>query len=446
MNPIFSKNKLFLLLVVSITLMLPDLALAALNEGTPVELMNEFKSACLKFYHGIEFYALLLLWALAGIEFAWASTKNVIEGGGEIQKTLTLLIQAIIRPGFATLFIHKGAEWLPAIVESFKFFAIKGTGFTDELNPITIFDMGVVLQNQMVAQFNSEIGSGAYAAISNFLPALLMFGVCIIILLAFGLMAITFALTVIESYILLAVSPTLFAMAGSRWTKDIALKPWNSMIAVGMKIMIMMLVLSIFVQLAPALAKLVSKFTITDWSPLWWTACAAMTAGVIAWKVPTIASNALTGTASLSAGDAIQMAAIAIAGAVGATAATGQMAMGGARAMGGAAGKVKSAANSLGIGGRANTLEQMGGNKSPMPASAIPDPNGPPPSGNGSASNASIGSNNVSPETQSKLDKIFGKGDQKGALGHVRGAFDTLARSVPNDQATVGGDLIKNSD
>lgn len=447
MYPISLKTKIWFstlfLLVICFT---PDISFAA-EPGAMDQVMQTYKTVTASFYKNIQHKAIYLLFGLVGVNLAWGATQLVIEGA-VFEKIIKLLFQTAFFPALYVLFITHGIDWLNSFIDGATLFGKLGSGKDLDLNPSAIFDMGIDLQGAMMASFSEASGAGdsLSGAIKNILPSLLLAAVCLIIILAFGMMAATVFLTHVEAYILIAIAPFLFAMGGSRWTKDIAIKPWNSMIAVAVKLMMIYLVMSVGVTLAPLWAKMAASWTISDWSPIWKIAFGAATLAYLTVKIPQMASNALSGTASLSAGDALQIAAIAGASAVAATAATGKMTLGGGRALGAAAGKGISAASSL--GGRGNSLEPMKGNQSAMPASAIPHPFGDPPSGNGSS--ASIGGNNndkdkdKDKEALTKLDKIFGKGEHKGALGHTRGALDTLSRSIHNDQATVGGDGIKN--
>lgn len=449
MYPISLKTKIWLsvlfLLVICFT---PEISFAA-EPGAMDQVMQTYKTVTASFYKNIQHKAIYLLFGLVGVNLAWGATQLVIEGA-VFEKIIKLLFQTAFFPALYVLFITNGFDWLNSFMDGATLFGKLGSGKDLDLNPSAIFDMGIDLQNAMMASFNEATGAGdsLSGAIKNILPSLLLAAVCLIIILAFGMMAATVFLTHVEAYILIAIAPFLFAMGGSRWTKDIAIKPWNSMIAVAVKLMMLYLIMSVGLTLAPLWAKMASSWSMSDWSPIWKIAFGAATLAYLTIKIPQMASNALSGTASLSAGDALQIAAIAGASAVAATAATGKMAIGGDRMLKDLDDKAMSAAGSFGIGGRANTLESMGGNKSSMNESMIPDPTGPAPSSD-DGSTASIGgrdkgNNDNDKEALTKLDKIFGKGEHKGALGHTRGALDTLSRSIHNDQATVGGDGIKN--
>jgi type IV secretion system protein TrbL len=242
-----SKSKWFLIAAI-VVLMVPDIAMA-MSTGTPMEVQNEFKKVAFTFSNNISSLALKLLWGLAALETAWGTAKHVLEQH-PFEKLVGMLFKIAFFPALYTLLVHKGSEWLPAIVEGFKLFGTVGTGLNQDIDPLTIFDMGVALQNSMVTTFNQESGAdSAIGALQNIFPALLMTFICIIILISFAAMALLLFLSIVEAYLLMAVAPILFAFGGARWTKDIATKPFNSMIAVGLKITILYLILSISLQL-----------------------------------------------------------------------------------------------------------------------------------------------------------------------------------------------------
>lgn len=443
-----SKNK-WLLAIILTVLMAPGLAMA-MTQGTPLEIQNEFKNMALSFYARINGLALKLLWGLFGVEVAWAITKHIIEQN-PFEKLIGLLFKFAFIPAAYTLFIVKGAEWLPDIVQSFQLFAVKGAGFDKELNPIAIFDMGVQLQNSMVSNYNLTSGADTMVgALKNILPSLLMMAVCIVILGSFAAMALILFITTVESYLLMATAPILFALGGSRWTKNIALKPWNSMIAVGLKILILYLIMSVSLQLAPMWAKMAATWSLDDWSPLWYVAFSALGTAILTWKIPKIAADALSGTASLSAGEALQIAAAAIAGAVGATAVGAKL----------AEKTFDSATDVLGKSGghlasyrQGNSISGLSSDSKPqMP---VPDPTGPSPKSdgstastsnslNGNANGANIsGSGTGEGNIEKMFEKFASQNQQRKLSDRVQDGIRTFQSAIPNDQATVGGDLVR---
>lgn len=283
-------------------------------------------------------------------------------------------------------------------------------------------------------------------AFKNILPSLLMMAVCLIILGSFAAMALILFITTVESYLLMATAPILFALGATRWTKDIALKPWNSMIAVGLKMTILYLILSISLQLAPLWAKMAANWSMNDWSPLWYVAFSALATGILTWKIPKIAADALSGTASLSAGEALQITASALAGAVGATALGAKLSEKSVDSVIDVLGKASSSIPAYSSANAINNLTSD--SKVQVP---VPDPTGPAPTGSSHTGNAKGASISGAGTGEGNIEKMFEKfaaqNQQRKLSEQVQDGIRTFQSAVPNDQATVGGDLVRsNSD
>jgi type IV secretion system protein TrbL len=221
------------------------------------------------------------------------------------------------------------------------------------------------------------------------------------------------------------------------------------MIACGVKILVLMLLMSIITKLVPIWATEAAAWRIDDWSPLWRVAFSAAGGALLAWKAPQIAANAISGTSSLTAGDALQVATMAATAAVATTA----MASGAAdKVLGGASGAVSRGSESLRNNIGASSIEPITG------SSSVADPTGPSPSSNdGSTASLSnsIGSgdaknSSISPEVDKKVEKHFtdkaNMSPPKKISEKMQDGLRTFQSSIPNDQATVGGDSVKLKD
>lgn len=442
------KNNSFRLFSIVLLFVLPCVALAA-APGSATETLNTFKTSSLSFYTNIMPYCIDALWKLALLSFLWLTLQNVIKGGHDWGESGVLLIKLSIFPALYTIFIKKGIEWLPSFIESAKYLGTKGTGQTIDLNPEAIFRIGMNLENVMIVSFNDASNSGLASVITNFFPSLLLFAVCILVLLAFGMMAAMVYIITAEAFILISLAPVLFAMGGSHWTKGMAMMPWNSMIGVMFKLIILYVILSIAISAAPSWALLAATWSLTDWSPLFTVAWQALVFAYLTLKIPQLAQNALSGSASLSAGDALQMAGAAAVGGVGAMAA-GATGVGSAydaaknRLFGDSKGsdnnltKATSLPISRGVpdlGGGKNTsannsmYEPLDHSKGPLNLAAKYAEDS---KNTGNASKASIGGSNAKDTSAS---------NKPSKLDHLRGGLDTFTRAVPNDHVAAGGSV-----
>jgi type IV secretion system protein TrbL len=445
MSQISLKNNYSLVLAVVILLSLPSFAIAAGPSGSATGSLGVFRDGSISFYSNVVPLAIELLWTLTGASFAYLAMKNVIEAN-PFEKTLSLIVRLAFYPAVYSLMVHKGIEWLPKFIDIASYFGQAGTEQKRSLNPDAIWHMGLDLQNAMVVGFNDAAGTGLASALKNIFPSMMLTVVCVLVLFAFGLMAVMVYWITAEAYILIAIAPILFALGGSHWTKDIAQKPWNSMIGVTVKLIILYIVLSVAISAIPSWGVMAATWSLDNWGPLWTIAWQALLFGFLSFKIPQMAQNALTGSASLSPGEALQIAATAIAAGVGAAAAGGRMA---GTAVDTAYGAGKSAIDvaSLNKSAWRNPLDDIrapGSNNSTIPNMYEPLDHSRGPVNlkaeregmdkSGKASDASISGNASSNQSDYKPSKT----------DSVRGALDTFGKVIPNDQATVGGDLVKN--
>lgn len=301
-----NKKSIFFLLAIFGTLLAFPVE-AAPPAGSMADVGGQVQLASLKFYENIQGMAMNLLFGLFSVAFVW-ETINMVIKRSDFQEVVVNTVRAMIAVLTYAMFIQYGSVWMQAIVDSVKIMASTGAGVpTASLNPAAIMAMGIDLQDQMILNFNQQSGGDTIiGALSNFFPSLMIVCVVLIILLAFGLIAFNLFLAYTEMYLLIAVAPLLFAMGGSKWTRDNAMKPWQSMIAVGVKIAVIAIIANVAIQAIPAWGTQLSTWKIDNWTPLWDVAMSALAVGVLSLMAPKHAAAALAGGSAMSAGDAIQ--------------------------------------------------------------------------------------------------------------------------------------------
>lgn len=315
---------------------------------TPAEAItvtDQVQSSSLSFYSNIQGSALNLLFGLFSVAFAWKTISLVLKRA-EFQEIVVAAIKAMIGVGVYTMFIQNGDVWLKTIVDGSKMMASQGAGISlTMLNPGAIMGLGIDLQDSMVKTFNAASGADSFiGAITNFFPALEIMIACLMIMFSFAMIAFNLFLAYCEMYIIIAIAPFMFALGGTEWTKDNALKPFQSMIAVSVKIMILAIVANIAIQSTPGWATQLAEWKIDDWRPMWTVAFQILSIGILALLAPKLASAILAGGSSMSAGDAIQAG-----GNIGGMATgAGAIALGAAAAGAGVAGKAAAEAGGAG--------------------------------------------------------------------------------------------------
>lgn len=333
---------------------------------------DQIKLSSLSFYSNISTMALSLLFALFTVAFTWKTISLVLKGA-DFQEITVAAIRGMISVGVYAMFIKNGDVWLKTIVDGSQMMAAQGAGISSNiLNPGAIMGLGIDLQDSMVKNFNAASGADSFiGAISNFFPSMQIMVACLMILAAFAMISFTLFLTYGEMYMIIAVAPFMFALGGTDWTKDNALKPFQSMIAMSVKIMVLALVATIAIQSAPSWATQLATWQIDDWRPMWTVAFQILTVGIFALVAPKMAATIMAGGTSMSAGDVLQaggnigsMATGAGAIALGAAAAGASGAGKAAQALGGAGAEIGGIGKALKAGFDHNRNLGMGSGQS----------------------------------------------------------------------------------
>lgn len=385
-------------------------------------LQNSWHAAILPFTYN-------LFWLLVLLDVTYSTMQHVIERK-TFEDSFAWLTRKAITVGFFFTLIKMSGEWIPQIIDSFTKIGKTASG-TPSITPDSILGYGVDLGTNIFTAL------GKLGILEQIGLAIPMLFVGLFVVIAFTVIAGQLLITLIESYIVIGAGIIMLGFSGSKWTSDMATSYLKYAVGTGVKIMLAYLIigagLTVFKDMSLDADHLIrSMLTLLAQAAIFL---------FLSWNIPSLASAMMSGSPSSTLGGAIGVATSAAAAVVGTAAMTRDAAAstyGGAKNLGS---KGMDLASSFG-GGRANSIENTSG-ESNMPSSAIPDPNGPPPGGNGNASTASIGSNNVSSETQSKLDKAFPKqqdnkekpSKQPGTPLHQK--IRNAGSLVPNDQATV---------
>ncbi|MCP4336048.1 MAG: P-type conjugative transfer protein TrbL [Gammaproteobacteria bacterium] len=210
--------------------------------------------------------------------------------------------------------------------------------------PVNILDPSAIAAQGMAAAEPITLAmenAGSLQVGRKLLLALLW----LVVLLIFFIIAIQIFITVLEFYLVVALSSILLPFALLNKTKFLAEKAIGGVISFGIKLMVLAFLMTV-AQPILALAVLPADPSYNQIMALVLTVGAL---GILVWNVPGIAAGMLAGSPSLTAGTAVQAAAIGAVGG-GAAVAGGLAATRAAAALGGSA--ARGAAN-LGGGVRA---------------------------------------------------------------------------------------------
>ncbi|WP_207002668.1 type IV secretion system protein [Trinickia mobilis] len=270
--------------------------------------MSQMQTGSLSIGNQIVPVAFKLLGSLFLIQFALRNYKLVFEAasGGEFMPAVSKLIMAMIWVGFLTYLITNHYDVLNQIFSSFVQLGQLSSGGTS-MNPGDIMELGITLQNNLVAAFNAATGAndGLIAAMKNFFPSLMLSVACIAILLAFFLISLAVAIATLEFYMIAAAAPIAFATGGLDALKQASIAPLQTMLSVGYRILILGVIVGMVHKMAVVWDASFSGISANDWTVIWEAVFGSGLAAVAAFSAGKIAGSLASGQSNLSGNDAM---------------------------------------------------------------------------------------------------------------------------------------------
>lgn len=298
-------------------------AFAATGELDFGQIMNQYQQTAQQFGTVVHTASLWVLFTLWTIDLCWLLLHKMLKGGDIVEMGIAVLIR-VFWLGFL-LWLMNTPSVLLAFINGFIKLGQQGANVT-ALSPSDVFWQGIDLIDKMTSQFSSQ------ASMFAILPSLLMFGAVIIVLIAFSILAAQFAIAYIQTWFYLALYPIGLAFGVTRFTKDLAMKVMTTVLVYGLRFTTLYFVLAVGMSIAQIIGNDIASLSITNLAPMWALAGGSVILMLLALTAPKFASDFLSGTASLSAGDGMA-AGLAAGGVLGAA---GAGAMGMAKMAGGA--------------------------------------------------------------------------------------------------------------
>jgi len=324
-------------------------AVAATGEFDLGTVMTQYRDAAAGFSDIVRVAALKLAAGLFILDLVWMILPRLLKDP-DIMEIGVAVVMKVMYFSFITWLISTPAVPL-SIVNGFIQLGKEGAHVT-AVSPADVFWAGIDLINKMTTQFGDK------ASVFDVYPSLLLWGVNLIVLVVFAFMAAQFAVTWIQLWFFSAVSPIVLAFGMTKWTKDMAMKVITTPIVYGIKFLTLYFVLAGAQGVASFMGDGISQMSPTNLAPLWAVAGGSILLLILALKAPTMATDLLNGTSTMSAGDGVA-AGLAAGGAIGAVAG-GAVAMGGKLA-GGVQSALGAAAGALGNGSPSGALGALGG-------------------------------------------------------------------------------------
>lgn len=378
MNGTRSRKLLIMAAVIAVAVLVFSGSVSAADLEAPKkefnDLLETIRQSSQKWDGRLRGYAVTMFWILASIQFVWTFIPMVFKQS-DIGELVGELARFILVIGFFYALLQFSSEWAQAIIQSFRKAGASAAGNGTEITPGDVFFTAINLGNVMM---NLKTWS-----ILTALSVTLAAGV---VILSFSFIAAFMALTLIESYVVINASVLFMGFAGSQWTREYALAIVRYAVAVGAKLFVLTLIVTIITDTAN---EWMAAYNFSSASNLSLIGL-AFTCAYLAKTIPDLIAGMIAGT---SMGGGQHVGGMAAAAAAGAAAGIAAVSTGGASLAAGTAMKAagtaagSTAAGGTGGGGLAQLINQsmMGGPGAPgaaagsggvasNPAAAMPTP------------------------------------------------------------------------
>lgn len=227
--------KLVLALIASITFFIPIQAHAEVtNAGIFNDIITLYKTQSATWRTSFSLYATWLYWVLVTISMVWTFGMLALKKS-DISEFFSELVRFIIFVGFFWWLLLNGPEMGENIIQSLAMIGGDASGLGTAINPSGIVDIGF----EIVVKVAKE--TSIVEPIAGALNRL----VALIILIVLALISVNMLLVMISAWIIAYAGIFFLGFGGSKWTSDMAINYFKSVLSVGVEIMAMILLVGI---------------------------------------------------------------------------------------------------------------------------------------------------------------------------------------------------------
>jgi type IV secretion system protein TrbL len=343
--------------LIAVTLMLYSASAAAqlTNEGMLDQVVTAFATRAASWQGAITAAATWLFWVLVMISMVWTGGMMALRGAG-IQEFFSEFVRFIMFTGFYWWLLISGPAFASDIIKSLQMLGERASGVSS-VTPSGIVDIGFMIWRQAIS--NLTLWSPVDSVVGLALSAAIM------VLLA--AVAVNMMLVIVSAWILMYAGVFYLGFGGSRWTSDMAISYYKTVLGVGMQLLTMIILIGIGVDLLNTFYAKMNKGAL-NFDELGVMMVFCVTLLMLITRVPplvaSIVSGGGVGAASAIGGTAgagtVVGAAMAGAG-MASTAAgmAGGAVMGAAQNMAGGAAAIKAAFEKAGAGGGSESAGAM---------------------------------------------------------------------------------------
>ena len=416
MKSITGRQILIFLLILG-SLCISSQAQAADGTGVLNNIADRYQAQASAWQGAISAAATRLFWSLALISMVWTFGMMALRKA-DIQEMFAELVRYLMFTGFFFFLLSNASAIAKAIMNSLTQLASTASGLPP-ITPSGIMDVGFNVLATVLTK--SSLWSPVDSALG--------IAVGLIILVVLALVAINMLILLVSGWILAYAGIFFLGFGGSRWTSDMAINYYKTVLGIAASLMGMTLIVGIGQAFLNEYYASIGDASFSDLAVILVVALILLH---LVNKIPTLISGIITGA---SVGGASAM------GGAGAGTALAAAAMAGAAAAGAVAAVASSATGAAGWGSAINAAMKQGGGSSGADTGVGGMPNMAGASGGSAGNDGSSGSGNTTPlgaamgDTGSTGASSFGSPSSMASNDMQAGAQDTQGSNGPQGRS-----------
>jgi type IV secretion system protein VirB6/type IV secretion system protein TrbL len=204
------------------------------SAGVLDTVLQRYQDAASRWVTVIQGAATRLFFLLAGISVAWTFSLQLLRRV-DIQETASELIRFTVFTGFFLWLLVNGPNFAMRIIDSMRMLAGEASGLGPGLSPSSIADIGFAIFFKTLDQ------SSFFEPVYSFAGIVLSLGILVIL----ALVATNMLILLVSAWILAFAGIFFLGFGGSRWTSDMAINYYKTILGIGTQLFAMILIIGI---------------------------------------------------------------------------------------------------------------------------------------------------------------------------------------------------------
>ncbi len=204
------------------------------NSGLLDNVIRRYSNAASSWVGVIRDAASRLFWTLVLISMVWTFGMMALRQAG-LQEFFAEFLKFTITTGFFWWLLTNGPNFADSIIRSLRILAGSATGLGDNIYPSEVVDIGFNIFFSVLKR------TSAWKPVDS--TALILIAVVVLVILA--LVAVNMLLLIVSSWILTYAGIFFLGFGGSKWTSDMAIGYYRSVLSIAAQLLVMGLLIGI---------------------------------------------------------------------------------------------------------------------------------------------------------------------------------------------------------